>query len=117
MGVSLQQCYLKRWTPLTPPYPARTPTHQHTQPNTPTLLAYAQLAKEGLTGAPVVSAEGELIANLSFSDIRCGDDRGAGTLLTPCHTLVWLVVSTDSGMGAGLSLPPMDAPPAPRSTY
>lgn len=40
------------------------------QPNTPTLLAYKQLADAGVTGAPVVSAEGVLIANLSISDVR-----------------------------------------------
>jgi hypothetical protein len=41
------------------------------QPNTPTLLAYKQLADAGVTGAPVVSPDGQLIANLSISDIRC----------------------------------------------
>lgn len=41
------------------------------QPVTPTLLAYKQLADAGVTGAPVVSADGLLIANLSISDIRC----------------------------------------------
>jgi hypothetical protein len=41
------------------------------QPVTPTLLAYQQLADAGVTGAPVVSADGLLIANLSISDIRC----------------------------------------------
>lgn len=40
------------------------------QPTTPTLLAYKQLADAGVTGAPVVSADGVLIANLSISDIR-----------------------------------------------
>lgn len=42
------------------------------QPHIPTLLAYQQLADAGVTGAPVVSADGQLIANLSISDIRCG---------------------------------------------
>jgi CBS domain-containing protein len=42
----------------------------HLQPNTPTLLAYKQLADAGVTGAPVVSTDGRLIANLSISDIR-----------------------------------------------
>jgi CBS domain-containing protein len=40
------------------------------QPTTPTLLAYKQLADAGVTGAPVVSPDGQLIANLSISDIR-----------------------------------------------
>lgn len=39
-------------------------------PNTPTLLAYEQLAAAGVTGAPVLSSQGEIIANLSISDIR-----------------------------------------------
>lgn len=46
------------------------PEMVHLQPNTPTLLAYKQLADAGVTGAPVVSTDGRLIANLSISDIR-----------------------------------------------
>ena len=40
------------------------------QPHTPTLLAFEQLAAAGVTGAPVIAGDGELIANLSVSDIR-----------------------------------------------
>lgn len=39
-------------------------------PHAPTLLAFEALAKAGVTGAPVVAADGEMIANLSISDIR-----------------------------------------------
>jgi CBS domain-containing protein len=37
---------------------------------TPTLLAFQQLAAAGVLGAPVVSPEGRLVANLSVSDVR-----------------------------------------------
>ena len=39
-------------------------------PHVPALLAYAQLAAQQVSGAPVVTDAGELIANLSISDIR-----------------------------------------------
>jgi 5'-AMP-activated protein kinase regulatory gamma subunit len=39
-------------------------------PNSPTLVALGRLAAEHVSGAPVVTDEGELIANLSVSDIR-----------------------------------------------
>jgi hypothetical protein len=40
------------------------------EPHTPTLLAYEKLAAAGVTGAPVLSSDGQIIANLSASDIR-----------------------------------------------
>lgn len=40
------------------------------EPATPTLLAYEKLAAAGVTGAPVLSSDGQIIANLSASDIR-----------------------------------------------
>ena len=39
-------------------------------PHAPALLAYAQLAAQQVSGAPVIADSGELIANLSVSDIR-----------------------------------------------
>jgi CBS domain-containing protein len=39
-------------------------------PHVPALLAYAQQAAQQVSGAPVVTDSGELIANLSISDIR-----------------------------------------------
>ncbi len=39
-------------------------------PHTPALLAYHSMAQQGVNGAPVVAADGELIANLSISDLR-----------------------------------------------
>jgi CBS domain-containing protein len=51
-------------------------------PNTPTLLAYEQLAAAGVTGAPVLSSQGEVIANLSISDIRWASWQPARV---PCH--------------------------------
>lgn len=53
------------------------------QPVTPTLLAYKQLADAGVTGAPVVSADGLLIANLSISDIRGIQPDHFGVLALP----------------------------------
>lgn len=40
------------------------------EPSLPTLLAFERLAAAGVTGAPVLSSQGELIANLSTSDVR-----------------------------------------------
>lgn len=40
------------------------------EPHIPTLLAYEKLSAAGVTGAPIISQQGELIANLSISDIR-----------------------------------------------
>jgi 5'-AMP-activated protein kinase regulatory gamma subunit len=39
-------------------------------PHMPTLMAYDLMAMQGVSGAPVVTDEGELIANLSVSDLR-----------------------------------------------
>lgn len=39
-------------------------------PLTPTLAAFAMLASRQLAGAPVVADTGDLIANLSISDLR-----------------------------------------------
>lgn len=44
----------------------------------PALLAYAQLAAQQVSGAPVVTDTGELIANLSISDLRCVRLGGRG---------------------------------------
>lgn len=52
-------------------------------PTTPTLLAYEQLADAGVTGAPVVSPDGQLIANLSISDIRGIQPDHFGVLALP----------------------------------
>jgi len=39
-------------------------------PHTPTLVAYGQMSAAGVSGAPVVNDAGEVIANLSMSDVR-----------------------------------------------
>lgn len=41
-------------------------------PHMPTLLAYEMLLQQGVSGAAVISKTGELIANLSTSDLRWG---------------------------------------------
>ena len=47
-------------------------------PHVPALLAYAQLAAQQVSGAPVIAESGELIANLSVSDIRWAAGGAAG---------------------------------------
>lgn len=39
-------------------------------PHTPTLAAFAMLASRQLAGAPVIADTGDLVANLSISDLR-----------------------------------------------
>jgi hypothetical protein len=46
-------------------------------PNQPTLLAYELMLREGVSGAAVVGKGGELIANLSTSDLRWAGAAGA----------------------------------------
>lgn len=66
------------------------------EPQTPTLLAYENLSAAGVTGAPIISPQGELIANLSISDIRCGGVRLQHTVvghwkIFVCGGRVWLM--------------------------
>ena len=56
--------------PRSPFLPAGKPPVLSVNPHVPALLAYAQLAAQQVSGAPVVTDGGELIANLSISDIR-----------------------------------------------
>ncbi|KAI3429675.1 hypothetical protein D9Q98_005760 [Chlorella vulgaris] len=52
-------------------------------PHVPALLAYAQLAAQQVSGAPVVTASGEMIANLSISDLRSITAEQFGALALP----------------------------------
>ncbi|EFN59772.1 hypothetical protein CHLNCDRAFT_133443 [Chlorella variabilis] len=52
-------------------------------PHLPALLAYAQFAAQQVSGAPVVTDSGELIANLSISDIRAITAEQFGALALP----------------------------------
>lgn len=52
-------------------------------PHVPALLAYAQQAAQQVSGAPVVTDSGELIANLSISDIRAITAEQFGALALP----------------------------------
>eukprot|EP00879_Flechtneria_rotunda_P027307 GHRR01029251.1.p1 GENE.GHRR01029251.1~~GHRR01029251.1.p1 ORF type:complete len:217 (-),score=88.02 GHRR01029251.1:250-900(-) len=77
------------------------------EPHTPTLLAYEKMATAGVTGAPVVSAAGELIANLSISDIRGIQPDHFGVLALPVaeflavkHGTSYLGYSQQSSSGA-----------------
>ena len=40
------------------------------EPATPTLLAFDKLATARVLGGPVIAPDGQLIANLSVSDVR-----------------------------------------------
>lgn len=50
-------------------------------PHVPALLAFMQMLDAGVTGAAVVNAEGEMVANLSVSDLRCGRGDCASKVL------------------------------------
>lgn len=49
----------------------------------PTLTAYAKIASAGISGAPVVTESGEVIANLSISDLRALTSEHFGVLALP----------------------------------
>lgn len=42
------------------------------EPHMPTIVAFDNMVKAGVTGAAVLSDKGEMIANLSISDLRSG---------------------------------------------
>jgi hypothetical protein len=65
--------------------PARQGSLVLLEPHTPTLLAYEKLAAAGVTGAPVLSSDGQIIANLSASDIRCEVVTDADTDVAVCY--------------------------------
>ncbi|GAB4822523.1 hypothetical protein N2152v2_009569 [Parachlorella kessleri] len=52
-------------------------------PHVPALLAYDQMARQQVSGAPVVADSGELIANLSISDLRAITSDHFGVLALP----------------------------------
>lgn len=52
-------------------------------PHTPALMAYNTMATAGVSGAPVITDEGDLIANLSISDLRALTSEHFGILALP----------------------------------
>lgn len=52
-------------------------------PHSPTLLAFDIMAQSGVSGAPVINDDGELIANLSASDLRALTSEHFGVLALP----------------------------------
>lgn len=52
-------------------------------PYDPTLVAYAGMSRAGVSGAPVVADTGEMIANLSISDLRALTAEHFGALALP----------------------------------
>ncbi len=52
-------------------------------PHQPTLMAYDLMAQTGVSGAPVITDDGELIANLSISDLRALTSEHFGILALP----------------------------------
>lgn len=59
------------------------PPVQAVSPHVPTLLAYARMAAQHVSASPVVTDEGELIANLSVSDLRALTSDHFGVLALP----------------------------------
>lgn len=51
--------------------------------HTPTLVAYGTMSSSGVSGAPVVTDAGEIIANLSTSDVRALTSEHFGILALP----------------------------------
>ncbi len=49
----------------------------------PTLTAYAKISSAGISGAPVITESGEVIANLSISDLRALTSEHFGVLALP----------------------------------
>ena len=52
-------------------------------PHMPALMAYDLMAREGVSGAPVITDEGEFIANISVSDLRALTAEHFGILALP----------------------------------
>ncbi|KAG1663644.1 hypothetical protein FOA52_011699 [Chlamydomonas sp. UWO 241] len=63
-------------------------------PNAPTLLAFDYMLGAGVSGAPVVSPQGELVANLSVSDLRCIQPEHLGVLALPVAEFLALLHRT-----------------------
>lgn len=71
-------------------------------PHVPTLLAFHAMAQQGISGAPVVTAEGDLVANISISDLRSLTPEHFGVLALPVaeflavsHGTAYLGYATD----------------------
>jgi len=62
--------------------------------NMPTLLAFDRMLAAGVSGAPVVSPSGELVANLSLSDLRCIQPEHLGVLALPVAEFLALLHRT-----------------------
>lgn len=63
-------------------------------PHIPTLLAYEHMLSEGVSGAAVVADSGELIANLSLSELRCIQAEHFGALALPVGEFLALLHGT-----------------------
>lgn len=63
-------------------------------PYLPTIMAYDLMAQEGVSGAPVITDEGELIANISVSDLRALTSEHFGVLALPVAEFLALEHST-----------------------
>jgi len=98
-------------------------------PHVPTLLAYHAMSQQGVSGAPVISEDedGELIANISISDLRSLTSEHFGVLALPVaeflalsHNTSYLGYATDrrrhaffAGGDGGVSpSSPMAPPPS-----
>eukprot|EP00798_Chlamydomonas_sp_ICE-L_P017941 gene17941-24344_t len=63
-------------------------------PNSPTILAFEQMISDGVSAAAVISEKGEMIANLSVSDIRCIQPEHLGVLALPVAEFLALLHQT-----------------------
>ncbi len=75
-------------------------------PNALTLLAFEGMLARGVSGAPVVNADGEIVANLSVSDLRCIQPEHLGMLALPVAEFVALTHGTTYlgySQGGGIS--------------
>ncbi|KAK9818373.1 hypothetical protein WJX72_011551 [[Myrmecia] bisecta] len=63
-------------------------------PHEPTLLAYKKMLADNVQGAAVVCADGQLITNLSISDLRCIQPQHFGVLALPVAEFLALMHHT-----------------------
>lgn len=64
------------------------------EPSMPTLLAFDHMLRCGVSGAPVLTAQGVMVANLSVSDLRCIQPEHLGVLALPVAEFLALLHRT-----------------------
>lgn len=88
------------YTPLTTPHPTPPPPQKgkppviSVSPHVPALIAYQKMLDAGVSGAAVVADTGELIANLSLSELRSIQPEHFGALALPVGEFLALLHGT-----------------------